>query len=416
MRWPSVPRGRNMNKLSRLLAIALALMLVVAACSSSDDDTTTSDDTEEESDTTESEEADEAEETDDADDADEMEDDEAEDEGEEATGDLEFTPNYEPPTEIGPNVPLDSVPEVKTVAWLECSLPSCQAITPGFEDATAALGWNLEVISWSTDAAAAFQQALDQDVDYVALTGTAEALIQDQLDQAAEQGVAFFSCYDTSEALGEENNIWLQCGGDAYPAGYNMAVTIAEDSGGSANVLMVNIPDFAALVREREGMEAGLADACVDCTFSELPLTLDQLLAGEVPGALVSALQADPDVDYVHIAFDGLAGGVTPTLIEADLLEGRKITGVDFSGVILEEIVAGTMFSWNSNPKEYASWLMVDGMARHSIGQENTQAAEVSTVPSFVVTTPEAAEPWIATDGWPGPDGMDEQFKALWGI
>ncbi len=46
------------------------------------------------------------------------------------------------------------------------------------------LGWNLEVVSWDTDAAAAFQQALDQGVDYVAITGTSPALIQDQLDQA----------------------------------------------------------------------------------------------------------------------------------------------------------------------------------------------------------------------------------------
>lgn len=115
-------------------------------------------------------------------------------------------------------------------------------------------------------------------------------------------------------------------------------------------------------------------------------------------------------------AFDGLATGLTPTLAEADLLEGRKIVGVDFSGVILQEIVDGTMFSWNANPKEYAAWLMVDGMARHSIGQENTQRDEVSIVPSFVVRTPEAAEPWISTDGWPGPTTMGEQFQELWGL
>ena len=107
--------------------------------------------------------------------------------------------NLVPPTDIGPTIPLDSVPEEKTVAWLECSLPSCAAIGVGFTEAAEALGWNLEVISWSTDAAAAFQQALDQGVDYVAITGTQPALIQDQLDQANAAGIPTMSCFDAAE-------------------------------------------------------------------------------------------------------------------------------------------------------------------------------------------------------------------------
>ena len=54
--------------------------------------------------------------------------------------------NSEPATDIGPTIALTGVPETKTVAWLECEQPSCAAITPGFEDATAALGWDLIVI------------------------------------------------------------------------------------------------------------------------------------------------------------------------------------------------------------------------------------------------------------------------------
>jgi len=33
----------------------------------------------------------------------------------------------EPATEIGPTIPLDGVPEPKTVAWLECEQPACAA-------------------------------------------------------------------------------------------------------------------------------------------------------------------------------------------------------------------------------------------------------------------------------------------------
>jgi ABC-type sugar transport system substrate-binding protein len=324
----------------------------------------------------------------------------------------------EAPTNIGPTIPLDSKPDVKTVAWLQCSLPSCAAIGVGFKNATEALGWNLEVVSYDTDAAPAFQQAIDLGVDYVATTGTSQALIQAQIDAAAAAGIGYFSCFDTSEPQGEANNIWMQCG-DATAvttAGKNIANKIIVDSGGTANVLMVNIPDFAVLVSEREGSEAAYAENCPGCTFTELPLTLDQLLAGEVAGAVVAALQNDPTIDYVHFAFDGLTTGVTATLAEAGLLEGRNIVGVDFSGAVLQEIVDGTMQFWTANPKEYSAWLMVDGMARHAIGQENTEERANAILPSFIVSSPEQAEPLVATDGWPGPDGMDEQFKALWGV
>ena len=326
--------------------------------------------------------------------------------------------NKSAPEKIGPTIPLDSVPEAKTVAWLECSLPSCAAIGVGFKDATDALGWKLEVVTYSTDAAAAFQQAIDLGVDYVASTGTSEAVLQDQIDAAKAAGIGYFSCFDTSEPKQDANNIWTQCG-DAtavFASGDRLANQIIVDSGGTANVLMVNIPDFAVLVSEREGSQAAYDANCPDCKFTELALTLDQLLAGEVAGAVVSAVQADPSIDYIHFAFDGLTTGVSSTLADADLLEGRNLVGVDFSGAVLQEIVDGTMKFWTANPKAYSAWLMVDAMARQSIGQDNTEERANALLPSFTVSSPEQAGPLVASDGWPGPDTMADQFKTLWGV
>ncbi len=431
-----------MKSRTRILAAPLALALAVAACGGSDDSDDSGDSGDDEAsataaaeeETTETEAADDevAEEeaaddeaSEDAADAadeeaadDEAGDDEAAAEGGDgvAAAQAFVDENLVPPADIGPTIPLDSVPEAKTVAWLDCSLPSCAAIGIGFEEATAALGWNLETITYTTDAASSFQQAIDQGVDYVGISGTPPALIQDQLDAANAAGIKTMSCFDAT--LPAEDGFAMQCG-DATSvevAGEMISNAIIADSGGSANVLMVNIPDFTVLAVESEASQATYDANCPDCTFEELALTLDQLLAGEVPGAIVASLQSNPDIDYLHFAFDGLAGGVVATLQDADLLEGVNLVGVDYNGQILQEIVDGTQQFWTTNPKTYAGWLMVDAMARDAVGMDNPEERENAMVPSFLVNSPEVAEPLIPTDGWPGPEGMDQQFAELWGV
>jgi ABC-type sugar transport system substrate-binding protein len=392
-----------MTKAKKWLAVPLVGALVLAACGGSDDDA---------ADTTEDTAV------------------EAEAEAEEVEPEAEAAPGAEGlaaaqavvdanltiPTAIAPTIALDSIPEEKTVAWLECSLPSCIAIGIGFADAAEALGWNLEVISFATDAAPAFQQAIDQGVDYVAITGTAPALIQDQLDQANAAGIPTMSCFDATEP--SPDGYAMQCG-DATAvalAGDLISNAIIADSGGTANVMMVNIPDFTVLKVEADASRAAYEANCPDCVFSELALTLDQLLAGEVAGAILSAVQADPEIEYIHFAFDGLAGGVSSTLEEAELLEGLKLVGVDYNGAILQEIVDGTMQFWTTNPKEYSAWLMMDAMARDSVGMDNPEERANALLLNFIVNSPEVAEPLIATDGWTGPDDMAGQFATLWGV
>ncbi|MFT4656479.1 MAG: ABC-type sugar transport system substrate-binding protein, partial [Ilumatobacter sp.] len=210
-----------MTKAKKWLAVPLVGALVLAACGGSDDDA---------ADTTE-------------DTAVEAEAEEVEPEAEEAAPGAEglaaaqavVDANLTIPTAIAPTIALDSIPEEKTVAWLECSLPSCIAIGIGFADAAEALGWNLEVISFATDAAPAFQQAIDQGVDYVAITGTAPALIQDQLDQANAAGIPTMSCFDATEP--SPDGYAMQCG-DATAvalAGDLISNAIIADSGGTAN-------------------------------------------------------------------------------------------------------------------------------------------------------------------------------------
>ena len=324
------------------------------------------------------------------------------------------------PTKIGPTIPLTGKPTKKTVAWLECELPSCAQISKGFKNATAALGWDLKVISVkSADPSPGFQQAIDANVNFIALSGTPGAVVQAQIDAAKAKGIGFFSCYSSDVPKGKDNNLYTQCGDNTsvFGAGALLADWIIADSAGKAHTLMVNIPDFPVLVAESDGAQAEYKANCPGCKFDELKMTLNDLISGAVPGAVVSKLQKDPSINYVHFSFSDIPAGVADAIEKAGLLSKVKLTGVDFNATIgLAEIVAGRHQAWSANAKEYSGWLMVDAMARLSLGMDNPEERTNANLFSYLVTDAATAKALIPTDGWTGPKDMEAQFKALWKV
>ena len=319
---------------------------------------------------------------------------------------------------IGVTIPLTGVPEKKTIAWLECDVPTCAAyITPGFKDATEAIGWDLKIIPMkSTDPGPAFQQAIDQGVDYIASTGLATAQYQSQLDAANAAGIGVLSCFGTDDPSPE--TIQMQCGDENFVSktGPLMADWGIVDSGGTMNVLIVSIPDFPVLKVETDAFIDQLGKNCTDCKYEELNVTLDDLIGGRVPASVVSKVQADSDLNYVFYSFGDLPGGVTSALQTGGLFDQVKQYGQDFSTIDLQEIVDGTMGSWSADPKGYSAWLMVDAAARLSLGMTLDEERDASALPTVIVADATFAQEIIDAGGDWFPPGADAAFKALWGV
>ena len=422
------------KKLVGLLAVLLSFAMIATACGGDDDSDSSTDASSSEASSSEasSSEASSSEKEDDHDHSDEDGHDHDDEEASEPAADpvaeglaraQAVVDSYSmPPDQITVTEPVSSPPESgKTVAWIACEI-TCAAFNPAFEAATDALGWNLEIINVASFGNnAAILQALDLGADFIAITGTPPATIADEIAIAQERGVGMYMCFDTTLPDPANNNIYTNCAGESnvYAAGQLHANKIIVESGGNANVLMVNIPDFAVLVSEREGAKAAYAENCPNCSFQELAVTLDQLLTGGVPGAIVSALQADDSINWVHIAFDGMAYGVLDTLDEAGLSDRVKVAGVDLDAAGLADIVSGRYEFWTVNPVLYSAWLMVDGMVRTSVGDTIPGGGHVNPpLPTYIVDTAEEAQRLLDTpeQDFKGPATMEDQFKALWGI
>jgi ribose transport system substrate-binding protein len=327
-----------------------------------------------------------------------------------------------PNDKIGPTVALKSKPPKKLVYWLEAEPASSKAITPGLKDATALLGWDLKVVQGKAfDPAIAFQQAIDAKADYIAISGSPYATYKDQADAALAKGIKVVSCY----SAGAENlpapgrNLLNQCGDETFvqKTGPAMANWMTVDSKGTANVLIVNWPDYPVLLSEEVAFRAELTKNCSKCVADTLKFTLDDFVGGKIPNMVASKLQANKKINYVFFTFGDSPAGVTAALKSAGLLKQVKVFGQDFNKADLEEIVAGTMGAWSTDPKAYAGWLMIDAAARDSIGQPNTEERAVASLPAYIVSTPEEAKKILALPGsdW-NPADMAGQFKKVWGL
>lgn len=381
-----------------VLSVAACLMLLLAACGGDDDDGGTTGG------------------------------DQAAEEGGEGGGSAEesaqaaeerLAPFLEPATEIQIDEPLsEPPPDGISVYWLEGNIQSILPLTEGFEDATDALGWDLTTVTYDPadpqGPSAAMQQAIDADADYIAVSGQTVDILGAALDAAKAAEIPVVEISSTDEVGGEENGIYANVLGPgsseaSFPV---VADYVIADSGGDAKVLFVNIPDFAILQTVADATNGRFEEECPDCEVTPLDVTINDLTSGAVGSQVVSALQSNPDIEYVFLAIGDLASGLPDVLAGAGVAEQVKVVGGVPNPEQIQSLIDGTSHAWIPLPRAGAAWTAVDAMARHSVGMEiDPESHEILPIELWTqdnVPTP-AAE-------YEGPQDYQQQFTELWGV
>ncbi|HEY9565514.1 MAG TPA: substrate-binding domain-containing protein [Nocardioides sp.] len=326
----------------------------------------------------------------------------------------------EAPTEITQTEPLTAAPEKKSVAFIVCADPTCTVLADALKEAVTSFGWDFTAINApATDFGSAVQQAIDADVDYIAGTGSDVATFQNAFDAAADAGIPYYSCYSSDVPEGEENNLFANCYDLTAVDEYSRVLTswIIEDSGADASIGVVNIPEFPTLSNAVDDVENTLDEFCDTCASQPVDISLDVLGSGGTTNAIISFLQSNPDVNYLYLAFGNFEPGLGQALKSAGL-EDVKVVGVQPQQAQIESLIKGETDAWIATPQENAMWTLADQMARHATGDwDKAQERTAAVPPIYIVDTKEEAEA-IADlkDGWPGPDGFKDQYKALWGL
>ena len=325
----------------------------------------------------------------------------------------------EVPTTITVDEPLPSAPESGvSVYWVTPNLQSQQPNTDALEEATDALEWNLTTLQ--TDSAdpqavpSAMQQALDGGADYIIVSGGSIDVYGEALQAARDAGIPVIDMYSSDEVGGEQNGIYANIGGTGWIDEQYRATAdfIIADSGGDANVLYVDIPDFPILAAAANATNDQFASQCPDCVVDSLDLSVTDLTGGNVASQVVSTLQRDQAIEYVFTSFGDLATGLPEAIAAAGMSDRVRLVTAAPNADQTQGVIDGTVLAVVPNPKAQGSWTAIDAIARLEQGLEIDQ--EQHTVMPVVIWTQDNVP--APADDFAGAENFEDQFLELWQV
>ena len=209
----------------------------------------------------------------------------------------------------------------KSLFYVQCGVPVCAEIAVGLEAAAEAAGWEYETASHQDTpdtVASAFDAAIAAEPDVVMTSGNPREWFAPQLATLEEMGVPVVA-WSMPEAYepGEGVSVNLLTNDDYYFYGVLMADYAAATTT-TQNILFVGLPTFPVLSTVQQGFEDEIATACPDCTVEVTEVAVTDL-GTNLPGTIVSALQANPDLDMIVYAFGGMLFGVPEAIESAGL-------------------------------------------------------------------------------------------------
>ena len=320
----------------------------------------------------------------------------------------------EPVEDIDVTTPLTRKPdEGKSVYYIRYNLPIAAVLDAPFEEATKALGWDGHVLA--IDAADpqatsnAMTRAVSEGADMIAVNSGSIAGMGPGLKEAKDANIPVFLAAGVGEPQGEKNGVYGNVQAvNSTTATLGLLDLMIVDSNGAGSGLLVNAPDFPILAPIKDQSEQHLADNCHGCSLDALDIA-PQDLGGDLASTIVSALRQNPDIKYVIATFDGLITGL-PQALAAAGLDDVKIYVDIASPPTVESIRSGDIDASLTLPDQSRTWLLVDQMARVSIGMDADQEAH-SNMAMQLWTTENVSD----ADSWDAPD-FKEKFKALWHV
>lgn len=194
---------------------------------------------------------------------------------------------------------------------------------------------------------------------------------------------------------------------------------IITDSGGDANVLIIqspesgNVPDLVG-----KGYQGELEAKCPSCSVKVVDVTIADW-ATKLQSTVQAQLAADPTIDYVIPIYDGMTTYVVPGIQAAGAKDRVQVASFNANLDPMKKLAAGDGISVDvGSHNAYEGWAYADQSLRLLTGQEPVAN---QLVPARVFTKDNIGELDLSPEAersgaWFGDDSYKDNYAALWGV
>ena len=303
------------------------------------------------------------------------------------------------------------IPSGKTVSFVHSGVAVCDTIAAAIKNATAVLGWKVDVIPTNGTPAsvkAAWDTVVRLHPDVAFGSGFNRALFASEAAQLASMKVPVMD-WSTLDSPGQ-GITFVKGGPSEVPVvGEQMAAWVVASTQGKADTLYINLPTFVILQPVMTAFEAYYQQWCPGCKLSTMSVPLTSI-GTTAPSLIVSYLRAHPDINRIAVSYDGVDVGLPAALAAAGLSGKVKFIGEAPTATNLAYVQAGTEGATVAQGY-YEIWSMyLDAAARAMTGQ--SLAPDTAwKVPWFLLTQSNYSQ---GTGYAPIVTNLDGQLKQIW--
>jgi len=303
------------------------------------------------------------------------------------------------------------IPSGKTVSFVHCGVAVCDTIAAAIKNATAVLGWKVDVIPTNGTPAsvkAAWDTVVRLHPDVAFGSGFNRALFASEAAQLASMKVPVMD-WSTLDSPGQ-GITFVKGGPSEVPVvGEQMAAWVVASTQGKADTLYINLPTFVILQPVMTAFEAYYQQWCPGCKLSTMSVPLTSI-GTTAPSLIVSYLRAHPDINRIAVSYDGVDVGLPAALAAAGLSGKVQFVGEAPTATNLAYVQAGTEGATVAQGY-YEIWSMyLDAAARAMTGQ--SLAPDTAwKVPWFLLTQSNYSQ---GTGYAPIVTNLDGQLKQIW--
>jgi ribose transport system substrate-binding protein len=314
----------------------------------------------------------------------------------------------------------------KSVWIISCSqsIDLCSDEVNAMEEAATAIGWETRVMN--AVAGDAIRQAVAAGADGIIVFGFDCPLISQPLQEAVDAGiqtlgVVALDCDDP--ALPEQTaplfnvDMIFTPSGDTsyadflYAYGLDKALMTIALTGGTAQIMDLQVPDLVSIAAVSRGFLEGL----VPCTTCQVVTTVDLTTLDQINGVVeqkvTAALARNPGVDTIQMSTDGLLmTGVQTAILNSGRNDDLLVVGGEGYLSNLEAIRSN---SGQDNAlafdARWEGWASVDAMNRAFAGAEQVHGGQGYIYVDATTNMPESG-------AWDSNVDFRSAFRTLWGV